>query len=227
MTQKLRDIGAAFRLYGDYVSSEPYGSGHINDTFVVAYDQGGIPVRYIFQRINHSIFKDPVALMDNIVRVTSHQHAKNAGSESTRRAMTVINTIDGLPYHVDPEGEYWRVYVMIEKARTYDVLESAEQAFQAAKAFGEFQRRLVDLPGGRLTETIPDFHNTPKRFEHFQKALGEDSANRAILAKPEIDFFLSKVNMASKLLDLNAEGLIPERITHNDTKLNNVMIDDA
>jgi Ser/Thr protein kinase RdoA (MazF antagonist) len=140
--------------------------------------------------------------------------------------LTVICASDGLPYHLDQDGNYWRVYLMIERARTYDVLESKDQAFQAAKAFGEFQKQLVDIPGGRLHETIPDFHNTPKRFENFKKALDADSQNRAKHAEKEIDFFLSKADMASKLLDLSAEGLIPERITHNDTKLNNVMIDD-
>ena len=227
MTQKLRDIGAQFVLHGEYVCSEPYGSGHINDTFVVSYDQGGTPVRYIFQRINHSIFKDPVALMDNIVRVTDHQRAKCVGTESSRRAMTVINTVDSQPYLNDAEGDYWRVYIMIEKARTYDVLESKDQAFQAAKAFGEFQKQLVDIPGGRLKETIPDFHNTPKRFDNFVESLEPDTANRARFAEKEIEFFLSKKDIASKLLELSAEGLIPERITHNDTKLNNVMIDDV
>lgn len=227
MTQKLRDIGANFVLHGEYISSEPYGSGHINDTFAVTFDQGGTPVRYIFQRINHTIFKDPAALMDNIVRVTDHQRTKCGASEPSRRAMTVIHANDGLPYICDVEGNYWRVYIMIEKARTYDVLESKDQAFQAAKAFGEFQKQLVDIPGGRLNETIPDFHNTPKRFENFVKALDADSENRAKHAEKEIEFFLSKKEMASKLLELSAEGLIPERITHNDTKLNNVMIDDV
>ena len=226
MTQKLRDIGSQFVLHGEYVCSKPYGAGHINDTFVVTYDQGGTLVRYIFQRINHSIFKDPVALMDNIVRVTDHQRIKCAGSDPSRRAMTVIHSKDGLPYVRDVEGGYWRVYIMIEKARTYDVLESKEQAFQAAKAFGEFQKQLVDIPGERLKETIPDFHNTPKRFENFVVALNADSKNRAQFAKKEIEFFLSKREMSSKLLGLNADGLVPERITHNDTKLNNVMIDD-
>ena len=227
MTQKLRDIGSKFVIHGEYISSEPYGSGHINDTFVVTYDQGGTFVRYIFQRINHTIFKDPEALMDNIVRVTNHQRSKCLDSEPSRRAMTVIDTIDGGPCLHDVEGDFWRVYIMIEKARTYDVLESSEQAFQAAKAFGEFQKQLVDIPGGRLNETIPDFHNTPKRFDNFTQALDADIENRAKFAEDEVAFFLSKREMASKLLELNAKGFIPERITHNDTKLNNVMIDDA
>lgn len=226
MTQKLRNIGAAFVIHGEYVSSEPYGSGHINDTYVVLYNQGGTPVRYIFQRINHHIFKNPASLMENIVRVTEHQRLKCAGDDPSRRAMTVIRTHDGASFFLDADDEYWRVYIMIEKARTYDVLESEDQAFQAAKAFGEFQKQLVDIPGGRLHETIPDFHNTPSRFANFAKALEADSENRAKLAKDEVEFFLSRESMASKLLDLSAEGLIPERITHNDTKLNNVMIDD-
>jgi Ser/Thr protein kinase RdoA (MazF antagonist) len=217
-----------FPIYGDFISAAPYGSGHINDTYAVAFNQAGASLRYIFQRINHEIFKDPAALMENIKRVTSHQASKLVGrSDSSRRTLTVVETRAGLPYHLDEGGNYWRVYPMIEGAQSHDVLETPTQAFNAAKAFGGFQKLLVDLPGGRLQETIPHFHDTPKRLDAFKEALMRDSANRALDAKPEIDFVLARVPMASRLLDLHAAGKIPERVTHNDTKLNNVLIDEV
>lgn len=229
MKHEIKAIGEHFNVFGDFVSAAPYGSGHINDTYAAIYNQGGSKVRYIFQRINHNVFKNPIKVMENIARVLEHQHAKFAEKpHATRRAMTLIPTIkDELPYFQDNEGNFWRVYVMIEKARTYDVLENIDQAYQAAKAFAVFQRILTDLPGERLHETIPDFHNTPKRFAAFQKALSEDVANRASIAQPEIDFIQEQESIVSTLIDLQAAGKIPERITHNDTKLNNVMIDDV
>ena len=124
---------------------------------------------------------------------------------------------------MDAEGNYWRAYHFIENARTYDAVESTEQAFQAAKAFGRFQKLLADLPAPRLHDTIPDFHHTPKRFAALEQAIAADAAGRAILAKPEIEFALAHKSITSVLLDAN----LPERVTHNDTKFNNVMLDDA
>ncbi len=217
-----------FQILGNFVSATPYGSGHINDTYAVSVSQGGSSMRYIFQRINHNIFKNPPLLMDNISRVTKHIHSKiGSDPDSTRRALYVIPAINGKPYFQDPDGNYWRAYIFVEKAKTYDIIETCENAYEASKAFGKFQGELVDLPGSRLEETIPNFHNTPQRYKNFENALKADSANRAASAKTEIEFALSKAKMASKLLDLNAAGLIPERVTHNDTKLNNVLIDDA
>ncbi|MFA6568646.1 MAG: aminoglycoside phosphotransferase family protein [Victivallales bacterium] len=223
----LKEVSGNFNIAGDLVGASPYGSGHINDTFAAIFSQGGANVRYIIQRINHNIFKNPVALMDNIDRVTSHIHGKLASSgEASRRALSLIKSVSGLPYYLDGEGNYWRTYIFVENAKTYDIIETPEQAFQAAKAFGGFQKNLVDLPGKRLSETIPDFHNTPKRFEAFEKALASDSCNRAKSAKAEIEFATGRKNVSALLLNLSKEGKIPERITHNDTKLNNVLLDD-
>lgn len=228
MDYDLKKIGSNFQILGDFVDGKPYGSGHINDTFAVSYLQGGAPMRYIFQRINHNIFLNPEELMDNIQRVTQQQHKMLDGQEdASRQALTVIPGKDGKPFYKSEQGNYWRAYIFIEKAKTYDIIETPDQAYQAARAFGEFQKLLVDLPGERLHETIVNFHNTPSRFEAFEKALAEDAHNRAQFAKAEIEFAMAHKEMASVLLNLNAEGKIPERITHNDTKLNNVMIDDA
>ena len=217
-------VARHFQIPGELLKAEPYGSGHINDTFCVTADQNGSPARYICQRINHAIFKDPIALMDNVQRVTEHLATKLATNpERNRRALTLIKTHDGKSFHRDALGNYWRVYSFIEKARSCDAVESPQQAFEAAKAFGHFQRLLADLPAPPLHETIPDFHHTPKRFAALEKAIEADLVNRAKLAKPEIEFALRQKHITSVLLDAK----LPERVTHNDTKLNNVLLDDA
>jgi Ser/Thr protein kinase RdoA (MazF antagonist) len=221
------DIRAAtrqFPLRGEFISAAPYGSGHINDTYGIVFDQGGTRLRYILQRINHLIFKNPPALMDNIQRVTAHLAQKSTGqSDPSRRVLTLIPAQDGQACHRDAEGNYWRLYIFIEKARTFDAVENPRQAFEAAKAFGQFQKLLADLPAPRLHDTIPDFHHTPKRFAALERAMAADVVNRAQQAKPEIEFALRHRAATSVLLDAR----LPERVTHNDTKFNNVMLDDA
>ncbi len=213
-----------FQIHGEFLQAGPYGNGHINDTYCVVFDQAGAPVRYIFQRVNHHIFTNPPALMDNIQRVIGHLRRKSAGQPGwSRRVLTLIPACDGLAYHRDPRGNYWRAYIFIEKARTFEAVESPQQALQAARAFGRFQQLLADLPAPRLHDTIPDFHHTPKRFAALEKAIEADPANRARLARPEIEFAMRHKAICSLLLDAN----LPERVTHNDTKFNNVMLDDA
>ena len=227
-TDQLEDIAAQFLIHGDFVEARPYGSGHINDTFAVTMNQGGTPVRYIFQRMNDYVFRDPPALMDNIRRVTEHQRAKLADApDASRRSLQLIPARDSRSYYRAADGAYWRVYIFIEHAATYDIIETPEQAFEAASAFGTFQQTLADLPGERLNETIPDFHNTPKRYENFEAAQRADRCGRARNAAEEIAFAEKFAAMANTLTELHARGDIPERITHNDTKLNNVMIDDT
>jgi len=162
--------------------------------------------------------------MENIQRVTRHLGAQVEGQpDSHRRVLRLIPARDGLNWHLDPAGNYWRAYHFIQNARTYDAATSTQQAFQAARAFGEFQKQLAALPAPRLHDTIPDFHHTPKRFAALERAIAADVAGRASLAKAEIDFALAHQSIAGRLL---AAGL-PERVTHNDTKFNNVMLDDA
>jgi aminoglycoside phosphotransferase (APT) family kinase protein len=223
-THDLRGLARQFQIFGEFLSAEPYGSGHINDTYCAVFDQAGTRVRYIFQRINHLVFKNPVAVMENISRVTAHLGAKLAGQKDrSRRALTLVPGRDGRSFQRDEQGNYWRVYLFIERARTYDTVDTPAQAFQAAKAFGRFQKLLADLPAPRLHDTIPDFHHTPKRFAALEQAIAADAANRAKLAQPEIDFALQRKSIVSVLLDAN----LPTRVTHNDTKVNNVMLDDA
>ena len=226
----LRKVGASFDIPGTFISASPYGSGHINDTYAATYEGRQGHTRYIHQRINHQIFQNPVSLMQNIARVTMHQRRKlrAAGSRDLdRRALTIIPSRAGHAHHQDDEGNFWRTYIFVEGASTHDSIKSEEQARQAARAFGEFQKTLLDLPGQRLHETIPHFHDTPKRLETLIKAVEADAHNRAKEARPEIDFILNRRALAFLLADKQKAGLIPERITHNDTKLNNVMLDDV
>lgn len=236
-TVDLAQVGKQFQTYGGLIDGGPYGSGHINDTFAVVYNQGGTHVRYIHQRLNTNVFKDPVALMDNVARVTEHLRRKMESDTSaqpdgrsdpdiTRRTLTVVPARDGRSYYIDEDGGFWRTYIFIEGARTYDVIENTRQAFEAAKAVGEFQRLLADLPGPRLHETIPRFHHTPSRFQSFLKAVEEDKVNRAASAKDEIAFVEQREAITGRLVRLLEDGQLEEWTTHNDTKLNNVMIDD-
>ena len=230
MITKVKTVKDQFEILGDFVSAAPYGSGHINDTLRVIINQGGAEVHYIFQRINDSIFKNPPSLMENIERVTEHifQKIQDEGdSDTSRHSLYLIKSKRGKSYVRDEEGKYWRAYIFIEKAQTYDVIETKDQAYEAARAFGLFQKDLADLTGGRLCETIPDFHNTPQRLANLEKAIEADVCGRVKDVQAEIDFVMKRKADTSKLIDLHNEGKIPERITHNDTKLNNVMIDDA
>ena len=222
--QNVAAVARQFQVCGEFFAATPYGSGHINDTWCAVFDQAGVPVRSILQRINTNIFRNPVALMENIRRVTAHLAAQESGEpDCGRRVLTLIPARNGQAWHVDAEGNYWRAYRFVEGASAYDAVESTEQAFQAAKAFGRFQKLLAGLPAPRLHDTIPDFHHTPKRFMALEQAIAADVAGRDLLAKPEIAFAFAHQSIAGVLLDAN----LPERVTLNDTKFNNVLLDDA
>ena len=226
----LREVCHAFDLRGDYVIGVPFGTGHINDTFAVTYDQGGTLVRYIVQRLNTNIFRQPEQLMENFERVTGHirnkiRRERTANPATRRRTLELVPAKDYLPFHRDADGNFFRCYVFVENARTYDILETEELAFEAASAFGAFQSDLADLEW-RLHETIPNFHNTVSRLAALEKAAGEDRCGRLAEVAPELDFIRERAPECSELLDLQASGEITERTTHNDTKLNNVLIDD-
>jgi hypothetical protein len=226
--KQLQEISKKFQIYGEILHAETLKIGHINETYTATYDQGGTRVRYIHQKINQNVFKKPVAVMNNVMRVTSHirkqLEARNV-RDVTRRALIVIPTRDGKSFFQNGDGEVWRTFVFVEGVETYEAVRSPQQAYQAGRAFGEFQNLLVDLPGGRLLETIPNFHNTRKRFSALQQALEKDHFNRGKEARPEIEFALKHEALVDVILDAMAKGRIPERVTHNDTKFNNVMLD--
>jgi hypothetical protein len=226
--EHLRQVVAGFQAWGDFIDAQPYGSGHINDTYQVTARLAGTPVHYLLQRINHAIFKQPDRVMENILRVTEHLRGKLAGAaDASRQTLTVIPARDGLPYVRDAEGNWWRLYLFIELARTYDVIENSRQAFEAARSFARFQNQLADLPAPRLHETIPAFHNTLKRLEALDAAIAADAFGRRADVEEEIAFVEERRARCGRLLARHARGEIPERITHNDTKINNVMLDDA
>lgn len=227
----IQDLADRFGIEGEMVEGGAFGNGLINDTLVAGFETANEKKhRYIFQRINHHVFKDPVSLMQNVERVCNHIREKLSNSECDnleRKALTLLrDTHDGATVIRDTKGNFWRAYHFIEHSTSYDIVENEEQAYEAAKKFGEFQRLLEDLKGERLVETIPDFHNTPKRFEAFERAVAEDIVGRTADCQEEIEFVLSQREMVSKLLNLHHQGLIPERITHNDTKLGNVLLCD-
>lgn len=189
---------------GKVLDSITFGDGHINDTFKITTPDE----IFIFQKINTEIFKDVDGMMDNITRVTEHLRSKG------KRAFRVIG-------YKSP----WRLISFIENTYSVYVLSNPSQAETAARAFAAFQNDLVDLPGPRLVETIADFHNTPFRFSQLEDAIKVDNKNRVKDVKAEIDFIFKHKDSASKIVDFMNEGKIPERITHNDTKINNVMLD--
>jgi hypothetical protein len=219
----LRGIAAQFALGGRFISADRYGRGHINDTFVVSIEKDDGNARFILQRINQHVFRDPVSLMHNIRRITEHLESK---SENARACLTLVTSHDGAPFCQDDDGEYWRAYRFIEGACTYEEVSDRGQAWEAAAAFARFQEMVSDLPGPRLHETIPDFHNTPARFVQFHAACTVDAHDRVKYCTREIEWALAHEQAAGSLLALQEAGEIPERITHNDTKLNNVMFDE-
>jgi len=223
----IKSIVKHFRICGELIEIRPLPRGHINDTYVLTTKKNKHTVRYILQRINHTVFRDPHSVMENIIRVTEHIRSRMEKIDPSlaSRQLAVIESVDDACYHKDAQGYFWRVYNFIEDAVAYDVFESAELAYEAARMFGWFQKMLVDLPGPALHETICDFHNTPKRFKTFQRVLKEDTCNRAKNAKPEIKFLFDNASICDVLLNLADKGKIPIRVTHNDAKVNNVMLD--
>lgn len=222
--EALHAVAAQFQFRGEAVDFVPYGNGHINDTYLVTCSGAGARTRYILQHINAQVFHSPAAVMQNIERVTAHLAVQFAGErDRARRALTLIPARDGRNWYEDAQGETWRAYSFIENAHSHETATSAEQAYQAAHAFGRFQQQLASLPLPRLHETIPDFHHTPKRFAALLQAIAADVKGRAKLVQPEIDFALARESITSVLV----EASLPERITHNDTKFNNVLLDDA
>ena len=223
--KKMKDINFAsdiLRHYDlDHIST-PYGNGHINSTYLV-----GTSPRFILQRINTDIFRDPDGVMENILAVTSFLRAKivAAGGDPMRETLTVIPTTDNHSYYRTPDGDCYRVYLFIENAVSIDSAPSPEVFAESARAFGKFQRMLSDFPAEKLHETIPHFHDTPDRLRIFRETLAKDPVGRAASVEPEIRFALDRAAEMGIITDAIADGSVPLRVTHNDTKLNNVMLD--
>lgn len=230
--RKNSSVGAAeavkcFDFRGALVDFRPFGNGHINDTYMVRFRYGGKNVKYILQKINKGVFKKPEQVMSNIIGVT--EFLRNTiidnGGDPERETLNVIKTKDGKGYYIDGYGDYWRAFTFICDAVSLELPEDNNDFYQSAVAFGNFQRQLNAYPAEELYETIPNFHNTPIRYNNFLAALERNASGRAENAAKEIEFVKSRKDFMSILEDSNAKGLLPKRVTHNDTKMNNVMLD--
>ena len=219
---------AAYDWGGEVLDVSRYGMGHINETYRVTVSlPDGTEKAYILQKVNTAIFKDPDGLMDNIVNVTEYlrEYLKRTGGDAERGAMTVIKTRDGRWWYRGENDACWRVYIFVEDTICLQQVEQPGDFYESAVAFGNFQNQLADYPAGTLHETIPHFHDTVSRYEAFEKAVQEDRAGRAASVRAEIEFIRARKQDCAFLMNLLGESKLPLRVTHNDTKLNNVLLD--
>ena len=218
-----------FDIPGRFVECVPCGNGHINDTYMVTFEEENGLCRYSLQHMNRSVFKDPVSLMNNILHVTAYlkEQIRSQGGDPQRETLDFVCTKTGEPYFVDSYGEYWRAYHFVEDAYALEEISNPQDFYESAVAFGHFQRMLADFPADSLTETIAGFHDTKARFVAFEQAVEADVCHRAAEVHKEIQFVRDRYEVACILGDLLAQGKLPLRVTHNDTKSNNVLIDNV
>lgn len=227
----IKEILAQFAVEGTYVSALPFGNGHINDTFLVTFEQEESALnmsgsyQYILQRINTDAFKEPAKLMENIINVTEFLRDKAMDNHLDRLPIYFLRTNEGLPYYLSPEKDYWRLQTFSTNTISLDQIDRPRDFYESARAFGDFQKQLADFDAHILHETIPHFHDTKIRYENFCQAVDQDLASRVNHAKREIAFVHARKDKMDMLTKQVAEGLLPLRVTHNDTKLNNVLFD--
>lgn len=227
MSYNLEDIFNCFKADGTFCKGEPYGSGHIHDTFRIETSEKNKD-DYILQRLNSRIFKNIPELQHNIERVTIHLRNKISqipGSDIKRECLSLVQSNDGKSWIVDHDGNYWRMYIFISDHRSYNLVDSPDKAFEGGKAIGRFQAMLADMPGETLNETIPSFHDIEKRLQNLKLKIDENPAGRVHSVSEEIDQILQREEEMKIILKLGREGKIPLRITHNDTKFNNILLD--
>ena len=225
----IKHVLKKFQFEGRFASVEELMSGNINNTFRLTYTQedGGVK-EYVLQQINTYVFKKPEEVMSNVQRVTKHIEnvISQAGEDASRRVLRLVSCKDGSWMYRDNQDRCWRVYDYISDAVAYDRPEKPEHFEECGRAFGNFQKMLLDFPAEELHDTIPNFHNTKKRFYDFVAAVAEDKAERVKTVEKEIDFFFDRRKMMSEIVEMIEKGEIPLRVTHNDTKMNNVMLDE-
>ncbi|NSW52869.1 MAG: aminoglycoside phosphotransferase family protein [Anaerolineae bacterium] len=230
MDHSIDNVIAHYSFAGTVMDVHPFGAGHINDTYrLVIADAAGEKRYLILQRINRNVFHQPVQVMENIEKITRHVHGKvlAAGGDPEREVLNLVPTTTGTSFCLAADGEVWRMVKFITGARTYETVENPRHVYEVGKALGRFQAQLADFDAGQLYETIPGFHHTPGRLLAFKDIVQRDPANRVRRVKTEIDFILERQPQTAVVVDLLREGKLPWRVTHNDTKFNNVMIDDA
>lgn len=217
-------IAEHFNIQGTPISIDEFGSGHINDTYQILTDQADGPA-YLLQRINNYVFKDVDVLMNNIKKVTEHLQSKMHDTDTSQKVLTIIPTKDNKLYYVDDADNYWRLMILINNTRSYDILETESQAEEGGRAFGNFQALLADLDPTEIDYTIPDFCNIEFRLKNFHKALEKDAVNRKKDVKDEIKYIVDRETKMNTILQMASRGELPLRITHNDTKFNNILLD--
>ena len=215
----MQEILNAFRLKGSPVFCQRFGEGHINETYLTTCDTG---LSYILQKINTNTFKDPVGLMENVSAVTDFL-AKNA--DDPRGTMRIIYAKDGKPYHVDEQGAYWRMYDFVPSSICLQKAETTRDFYNTGLAFGRFQKLLADFPAETLHESIPKFHDTRDRFRQLHEAVENNRSGRLDTCQPELEFALAREKEAGVIVEALESGAMPWRVTHNDTKLNNILLD--
>ncbi|MBE6703169.1 MAG: aminoglycoside phosphotransferase family protein [Ruminococcaceae bacterium] len=222
---KKREALAAYSRLGPFNSCERYGNGHINDTFLAVSESGK---RYIFQRINHTVFPRPDQVMENIAAVTGHIRGKveAEGGDAERSTLVVIPTDLGKRFYQDSIGSYWRMYAFTERTKAFDRAESLQMFTDCAEAFGRFQGWLSDFDATTLFEPIVNFHNTPVRYENLMRAIEKDPLGRVAEVEKEIAFVRARADFVKSLENARKQGVLPLRVTHNDTKLNNILFDE-
>lgn len=223
--EKIRNI---FNLHGNFIGYKQNTNGHINSTFILTFNEDGNVKKYVLQRISTEIFKNPEGLMNNIVGVTKHIRKKNDDMNTPwadRCTLTFLPTTDGKYFYLDEESSCWRLYEFIDDVYTCNAIENPNDFYNAGVAFGEFQNLLADYDSSTLVETIPNFHNTVSRFADFKKAVDENKSGRLENVNEEVEFAIAREKDTHILVDLIAEGKLPLRVTHNDTKLNNILFD--
>lgn len=225
---EIKHVLSQFQFQGTYQRAEEIVSGNVNNTYHLFYRaEDGSALEYVLQQINGYAFRRPDIVMRNITLVTEHlrRRLEGEGISPERRILQFIPTTTGAMFFVDEQGRSFRAYRYVDRAFAYDRVENPRHFYEAGCAFGQFQRLLTDFPVEQLEETIPDFHNTPKRFLQFVRAAEEDRAGRAAAVEEEIDFFFDRRKMMGGIVKRIQSGEIPLRVTHNDTKINNVLID--
>jgi Ser/Thr protein kinase RdoA (MazF antagonist) len=228
MNYDLKKIFGAFNVAGRYISGRPFGTGHIHDTYKII-TEGEDSDDYILQRINRTVFTNIPDLQRNIEVVTQHIRSKLAdipGSDPSRQCLTPVYTKEGKSWHTESDQSVWRMFVYIKNHRSYDIVDTEAKAFEGGRAIGRFVSMLSDLPGDSVAETIPGFHNIEKRLETFAESISADRAGRRSMVTGEIDEILRRSADMSHILRLGREGKIPLRITHNDSKFNNILLDE-
>lgn len=231
LCSNIQEAIKAFSLAGTVTDCSRYGNGHINDTFLLCTgsNDSGEEKRYILQRINHHVFKKPAELIENISGVTSYlnQKIKDRQGDPLRETLNLVKTKGNEDLFQDGIGCYWRCYLFIEDTVCYEQVENSSDFYESGKAFGNFQNLLAEYPAATLHETIPDFHHTPRRYQALKEAAAKDICGRALQVSPELQFLEQRATELAAAFKMQQEGLLPLRVTHNDTKLNNILFDHA